>query len=169
MRVSYSRVFSIFVKAGVPTLLIAGGLMTAHIPKLVASESAAATSAAEHSWLGEASQAPQAPPTVEEARKFTDDAENRWLNLSIKASLAQWVQEPYITPDTVQIAADADQQVKALVSELAAQSRRFDGLQLPEDVARKLKLIKLSGDIPAPHTPKESGEVSQINASLQSD
>jgi peptidyl-dipeptidase A len=169
MRVSYSRVFSIFVKAGVPTLLIAGGLMTAHTPKLVASESAAATSAAENSWLAEDSQATQAPPTVEEARKFTDDAENRWLNLSIKASRAQWVQETFITPDTEQIAADADQQVKALVSELAAQSRRFDGMQLPEDVARKLKLIKLSVDIPAPQNPKESAELSQINASLQSD
>ena len=87
--------------------------MTAHTPKLAATETAAATSAAENSWLAEDSQATQAPPTVEEARKFTDDAENRWLNLSIKASRAQWVQETFITPDTEQIAADADQQVKA--------------------------------------------------------
>ena len=82
--------------------------MTVHTPKLAASESAAATSAAENSWLAEDSQATQAPPTVEEARKFTDDAENRWLNLIIKASRAQWVQETFITPDTEQIAADAD-------------------------------------------------------------
>jgi peptidyl-dipeptidase A len=166
MRVSYSRFFSIFVKAGVPTLLMAGGLMTAHTPKLAATESTATKSAA---WIAEDSQATQGPPTVEEARKFSEDAENRLLDLMIKAGRAQWVQETFITHDTEQLAADANQQVKAAVSELAAQSRRYDGMQLPEDVARKLKLIKLSVDIPAPQNPKESAELSRIDASLQSD
>src|SRR3984957_14523958 len=166
MRVSYSRVFSIFVKAGVPTLLIAGGLMTAHTPKLAASESTATKSAA---WIAEDSQATQGPPTVEEARKFAEDAEARLLDLWVKGSRAQWVMETYITPDTEQISAEADQQLKAAVSELAAKSRRFDGMELPPDVARKLKLIKLSVDIPSPQNPKESAELSQINASLQSD
>jgi peptidyl-dipeptidase A len=169
MRVSYSRVFSIFVKAGVPTLLIAGGLMTAHTPKLAASESTATKSAAENSWSAENLQATQGPPTVEEARKFAEEAEARLLDLWVKGSRAQWVMETYITPDTEEMAAEADQQVKAAVSELAAKSRRFDGMQLPPDVARKLRLIKLSVDIPSPQNPKESAELSQINASLQSD
>jgi peptidyl-dipeptidase A len=145
---------------------MAGGLMTAHTPKLAATESTATKSAA---WIAEDSQATQGPPTVEEARKFSEDAENRLLDLMIKAGRAQWVQETFITHDTEQLAADANQQVKAAVSELAAQSRRYDGMQLPEDVARKLKLIKLSVDIPAPQNPKESAELSQIDASLQSD
>src|SRR5450631_1978597 len=143
--------------------------MTAHTQKLAATETGAAgparTAAAEnlaataHDAATEnsaatretaanrapaAAQNPQGPPTVEEARKFTVDAENRLLDLMIKAGRAQWVQETFITHDTEQIAADADQQVKAAVSELAAQSRRYDGMQLPADLARKLKLIKLS-------------------------
>ncbi len=166
---SYSQVFSIFVKAGVPTLLMAGGLMTAHTPKLAASESTATKSSAENSWRAEDLQVTQGPPTVEEARKFAEEAEARLLDLWVKGSRAQWVMETYITPDTEQIAAEADQQLKAAVSELAAKSRRFDGMQLPPDVARKLKLIKLSVDIPSPQNPKESAELSQINASLQSD
>ncbi len=138
--------------------------MTAHIQKR------AATTDPTAAVQGEAiRQNPQAPPTVEEARKFTDTAETRLLDLMIKAGRAQWVQETFITHDTEQIAADADQQVKAAVSELAAQSRRYEGVQLPEDVARKLKLIKLSVDIPAPQNPKQSADLSQINASLQSD
>jgi peptidyl-dipeptidase A len=157
-------VLFILVKAGIPTLLIAGGLMTAHIQKPEATKDPAAAVQGQ-----EIRQNPQAPPTVEEARKFTDAAETRLLDLMIKAGRAQWVQETFITHDTEQIAADADQQVKAAVSELAAQSRRYEGTQLPEDVARKLKLIKLSVDIPAPQNPKQSADLSQINASLQSD
>jgi peptidyl-dipeptidase A len=129
--------------------------MTAHTQKLAATEASQA--------------AQQAPPTVEEARKFTTDAENRLLDLWVKGQRAEWVHETFITYDTEQLAAEADQNVKAAVSELAAQSRRYDGMQLPEDVARKLKLIKLSVDIPAPQNPKEAEELSQINASLGSD
>jgi peptidyl-dipeptidase A len=162
--VRYPKLLSIFVKAGIPTLLIAGGLMTAHTQKVAATENTAANSRAEA-----VGQNPQGPPTVDEARKFTEAAENRLLDLMIKAGRAAWVQETFITHDTEQIAADADQNVKAAVSELAAQSRRYDGMQLPADVARKLKLIKLSVDIPAPQNQKESAELSQINATLQSD
>jgi peptidyl-dipeptidase A len=162
--VRYPKLLSIFVKAGIPTLLIAGGLMTAHTQKVAATENKAANSP------GEAvGQNPQGPPTVDEARKFAEAAEDRLLDLMIKAARAAWVQETFITHDTEQIAADADQNVKAAVSELAAQSRRYDGMQLPADVARKLKLIKLSVDIPAPQNQKESAELSQINATLQSD
>ena len=137
--------------------------MTAHIQKAAANED---TGAVVQTSDG---QNLQGPPTAEEARKFTEAAETRLLDLMIKSGRAQWVQETFITHDTEQIAADADQQVKAAVSELAAQSRRYDGMKLPEDVARKLKLIKLSVDIPAPQNPKESAELSQINATLQSD
>jgi peptidyl-dipeptidase A len=158
LRVRYAKFLPICIKAGIPTLLIAGGLMTAHIQRAAAIRTTDAVG-----------QNPQGPPTVEEARKFTDAAEQRLLDLMIKSGRAQWVQETFITHDTEQIAADADQRVKAAVSELAAQSRRYDGMQLPADVARKLKLIKLSVDIPAPQNPKESAELSQINATLQSD
>jgi peptidyl-dipeptidase A len=129
--------------------------MTAHTQKVAAIEQSPA--------------AKQAPPTVEEARRFTTDAETRLLDLLVKGQRAEWVHETFITDDTEQMAAEADQNIKAAVSELAAQSRRYDGMQLPEDTARKLKLIKLSVDIPAPQNPKEAEELSQINASLGSD
>ena len=63
---------------------------------------------------------------------------------------ASWVQQTYITDDTQRISADADLAVKSDTAELAAEARRFDGMKLPEDVARKLKLLRLSVDIPAP-------------------
>ncbi len=110
-----------------------------------------------------------AAPTAEEARQFVEAAENRLLPLWVGAQRASWVQETFITPDTEEMAAEADQAVKAATAELAAQARRYEGLQLPEDVARKLKLIRFSVDIPAPRDTAESTELSQLNASLQSD
>jgi peptidyl-dipeptidase A len=108
-------------------------------------------------------------PTVEEARVFIDAAETRLLDLWIKSQRASWVQENFITDDTEQMAADADEAVKAATVQLAGEAKRFDGMELPADVARKLKLLKLSVDIPAPRNPQRAAELSKINASLQSD
>jgi peptidyl-dipeptidase A len=147
------------VSAGIAlsAILMAGGGM-----KLLARESHKTPAPA-------ASQATSAGPTAEEARQFTDAAEKKLLDVWVKSGRADWVQETYITDDTEQMAAEADEAVKAATAELAAQARRFEGLTLPDDVARKLKLIKLSVDIPAPSDSALRSELSEINASLQSD
>ncbi len=67
------------------------------------------------------------------------------------------------------MSADADQAVATAVAELAQQARRYEGLKLPPDVARKLKLIRLSVSIPVPHDPALAAELSKINASLDGD
>lgn len=110
-----------------------------------------------------------AKPTVEDARKFIDRAEAQLLDLWVKQQRASWVQETYITDDTEKMAAQADEAVKIATSALAAESHRFDGLDLPPDVARKIRLLRQSVDIPAPSDPAEAAELSRISASLQSD
>lgn len=107
--------------------------------------------------------------TPDEARQFIEKAESRLLDLMINAQRTEWVHETFITDDTEVVAAQADEALKAATAELAAQSRRFDGVQLPGDVARKLMLLKHAVDIPAPSNPAEQTELSQILASLQSD
>jgi len=109
------------------------------------------------------------PPTVEEARHFIEAAEARLLDLWIKDGRAEWVHENFITDDTEQMAADADQEVASVTAQLATQARRFEGLKLPPDVARKFKLLKLSVSIPVPHDPKLAAELTRINASLDGD
>jgi peptidyl-dipeptidase A len=107
--------------------------------------------------------------TAEEARAFADGAEKKLLDLWIKASRASWVQQTFITDDTQRISADADLAVKSATAELAAEARRFDGVKLPEDVARKLMLLRLSVDIPAPRDAAEAAELARIDASLKGD
>src|SRR5258708_3795356 len=84
----------------------------------------------------------RAPATLAEAGRFADEAEKRLFDLQVKASRASWVQENFITDDTEQVAADANEALDAAATELAGKARRFDGLKLPEGVARKLKLLK---------------------------
>jgi len=108
-------------------------------------------------------------PTVQEARQFIDNAEKQLLDLWIKDGRADWVQETYITDDTQQMAADADAAVANATAELAQEARRFDGVTLPDDVARKLKLIRFSVAIPAPRDEALSAELAEINASLAGD
>ena len=150
-----------FLKWGVAAIVIAAGIISA--------QGHTTMTASTHIARPEDEHAQKAPPTAEEARAFVETAETRLLKLWIAASRASWVQQTFITDDTEEIAAEADQAVKAATAELAAEARRYEGLKLPEDVARKLKLIKLTVDIPAPRDPAESAELSQITASLESD
>jgi len=126
-----------------------------------------AKSAAEVSSAAPASAG--AAATAEEARKFIDSAETRLFDLWIKSNRANWVHETFITDDTELLAAQADQNVKAATADLAAESQRFAGLKLPEDVSRKISLLKHSVDIPAPRDAADQKELSQIVASLDGD
>jgi peptidyl-dipeptidase A len=101
-------------------------------------------------------------PTVEEARAFLDGAEVRLLDLSNRQSRADWVSQTYITDDTEKISAEATQALIAVTMDLAKQATRFDALTLPEDLRRKLTLLKLAAiPLPAPSDPKLQAELTE--------
>jgi len=110
-----------------------------------------------------------AEPTVAEAEAFLADAEQKLFDLGNKAGRAAWVQENFITDDTEQIGADAAQEQNAAAVELAKKAHRFDGLQLPPVMARKMLLVKLGIGFPSPADPKEQKELAQVLASLDGD
>ncbi|WP_460593476.1 M2 family metallopeptidase, partial [Escherichia coli] len=83
------------------------------------------------------------PPTVEEATRFVADAEKTLLDLWISDSRAQWVQNNFITDDTDALAAMTGDALIGATMRLAKEATRFDGLQLPADVARKIRLLKV--------------------------
>jgi peptidyl-dipeptidase A len=109
------------------------------------------------------------PPTPEQAQKFIDDAEQRWFDLNVKASRASWVQENFITADTEQIAADANEVANTAATEYAKQAHRFDNLQLSPELSRKRLLLELAAGFPAPNDPKAQKELAQILSSLDGD
>ncbi len=110
---------------------------------------------------------PLGPPTVAEATKFINDAEQQLNIMGIRAARASWVQSNFITDDTETLSAEANDAVIALTTQLAEASRRFDGLTLPPQTARKFKLLKLSLTLPAPGDPAERAELTRIAASME--
>jgi len=104
--------------------------------------------------------------TPEQARAFVEKAEIELLDANNAANIAQWVQETYITGDTQAIAAAANEKLTATQVRLAKEAAQFDGLALPEDVKRKLLLIKLSITLPAPSDPQENAAVARLAAGL---
>ena len=107
--------------------------------------------------------------TVAEADKFIADAEQRLFDLNIKYARADWVKSTFITDDTEALSAEANKQVITAATELAEQSKRFDGLQLSPDTARKIKLLKLALVLPAPKDKAERDEITKLAASLEGD
>jgi peptidyl-dipeptidase A len=110
-----------------------------------------------------------APPTPEEARKFIEAAETRYFELGDKAQRASWVQENFITEDTEQIAADANEILNSSSAADAKEAHRYDKVKLSPELARKRKLLELAAGFPAPNDPKSQKELAQLLASLEGD
>jgi peptidyl-dipeptidase A len=108
-----------------------------------------------------------AQPTAAEAQEFIRNANKTLLELSTIAGRAAWVQATYITEDTESIAAEANARYIEATTRLIHEATRFDGLQLPEDVARQLMLLKLSLTMPAPNNAAEREELTKIAANLE--
>lgn len=107
------------------------------------------------------------PATVDEARAFMKDAEARLLKLNIDSQRADWVRSTDITYDTEILAAQADERAIAAQVELVKQAKRFDGLALPPDLARKFLLLKTSLTLATPADPKESEDLTRIVSQLE--
>jgi peptidyl-dipeptidase A len=108
-----------------------------------------------------------AAPTVQDAKKFLDDAEAKLLILSNDSGRADWVHSNFITDDTEAISSQADEKFIAEGVRLAKAATRFDGVALPPDMARKMRLLKLGLTLAAPADPALSAEVTRLGSSLE--
>jgi len=106
-------------------------------------------------------------PTADEARKFLDAAEADLLALANEAGTAAWVQANFITQDTQALAAKANERSIVATVKYAKEAARFDKVQLPAELARKMKLLKLALTLPAPSDPKEAEEMTRLAAGLE--
>jgi peptidyl-dipeptidase A len=155
------------------TLLTASSCATAPASSLIAAPAQSSSNAQERSndmttptAPPVAAPAPPPAPTADEAAQFVDQAESRLAALNVEQQRAEWVAENFITEDTQILAAQAsEKQINAGV-ELAKGAARFDNLELPYDIRRKLDLIKLALTTPGPSDPAKTAEMSRIAADL---
>src|SRR2546422_832867 len=108
-------------------------------------------------------------PTVAGARRFLAHAESTLDDLNVRAGRAAWVANTYITFDTQELAAEADEANAVATRDFAMEARRYERLRLPPDLRRKLLVLKLSLAAPPPPNPREASELSKITSSMQAD
>jgi peptidyl-dipeptidase A len=105
-------------------------------------------------------------PTVANAQSFMNRAEAELLKMGTLQQRATWIQETYITDDSELLAASENDRVIARTTELINEGKRFESLNLPQDLRRKFLLLKLSLSMPAPKDAKLREELTQVAASL---
>ena len=108
-------------------------------------------------------------PTPDEAKRFIEHAEEDLTELGLKASRAAWVQLNFITFDTENIAADAEEAANTAATNYAKLAHRYDKVALPAELARKRLLLEHATEFPAPDNPKAQKELAEILTSLGSD
>jgi peptidyl-dipeptidase A len=153
---------------GIAALLFAAACATTTVTPVPASAPAPAT---ESSAIMSTPEPPAAPaaPTADEAARFVEQAEARLARLNEDQQRAAWVQSTYITHDTQIIAARENERLINAGVELAKGAARFDGLELPYDVRRKLNLIKLGLVSPGPSDPALTSELATLAAALEAE
>jgi peptidyl-dipeptidase A len=139
----------------------ATGTESMTMPAQTTTETATAATAAS------ATAAAPAGPTAAEAAKFVDEAEAMLATMNVDAQRASWVQSTYITDDTQILAAKENEKLINAGVDLAKRAARFDGLELPYDVRRKLEIIKLSLTSPGPADPALTAELARIGSELE--
>src|SRR5713101_1200544 len=107
------------------------------------------------------------PPSAAEAEKFIEEVETRLFALSTDASRAGWVQSTYITDDTEILAAQGSERLISATARWAKEAARFDGVKLSAELARKIRLLKLTLTLAAPEDPKEAEELTRIIAAME--
>ncbi len=117
--------------------------------------------------MPESTTAAPAAPTADEAAQFVNEAEARLAAMNVDAQRAAWVQATYITHDTQILAARENEKLINAGVELAKQAARYDGLELPYDVRRKLEIIKLALTSPGPADPALTAEMARIASELE--
>jgi peptidyl-dipeptidase A len=109
----------------------------------------------------------QTAPTFRDAPEFLAAVEARLLDLYVEASRADWVKSTHITEDTETLAARANERYINAAVGFAKQAPRFEKPALPPEVARKLKLLKVSLTMATPEDPQEAAELTRIVAGLE--
>jgi peptidyl-dipeptidase A len=109
---------------------------------------------------------PASEPTVEEARAIVAKVDADLRRLWVASARASWVAQTFITEDTEILSSAAEEANMEYLSRAIPAAARFDGLKLPDDVARQLALLKLASQLPSPSDPAKRAELARIEVEM---
>ena len=110
-----------------------------------------------------------APPVTEEdAGSFIAATESEIEDRVEYSSRIAWIQANFITDDTDWLAARTDAEDTTRAVKLANETKRFESLALPEDLERKMNILRTGITLPAPSRPGAAEELAEISTWLAS-
>ncbi len=139
--------------------------------RLFASASAVALSIVLSSCAPNPTSAPVEAPAIEavaEAEAFLTRAETELAAMNQKTAQAYWNQATNITDETNAAAAAAGAEATKLVVALANESKAYDVMKLPPELARKMNILRGGITIPAPSREGAAEELAEITTGLDS-
>ena len=104
--------------------------------------------------------------TISDVETFLERVEQEDKALGPVISSAYWISSNFITYDSQMIVADFGKRYSLMSVERANEAATFDSLDLPEDMRRKLDLIKGGFVMPAPLDEELAGELADIESEL---
>ncbi len=107
------------------------------------------------------------PPTVEEAVAWLRKTDGELKKLFIEQQQVSWVNETFITHDTNELAALADQKVMGAMSRALKEARRFAGVTLPPEETRMLQMLRISAVLIAQDRPELREELAKLSTELK--
>ncbi|WP_427454781.1 M2 family metallopeptidase [Litorimonas sp. WD9-15] len=110
----------------------------------------------------------QSAPTVQEAKEFLENAETEISEFGKFAAQTAWVKANFITQDTNALEARMAEQGAKLSTRLSKEAKRFNSLNLPADMRRKMNGLLRGSNFPAPDNPAAAKELAQIMTRLDS-
>lgn len=109
-----------------------------------------------------------AQPTAVDAKAFVENAEKQLAASGEYAARAGWVRATNITGDTQWVESKAVAEGSALVTRLALEAAKYNGVAVDPVTARKLALLKLVLASPPPNRPGAAGELAEILTRMNS-
>ncbi len=106
--------------------------------------------------------------SVEEAAAFVDEVETWSRDFGEYGARVAWVQATYINYDTNWLVTRVDTEATEMGVKFANQAKRFNDLELPAELRRKIEAIKLGLNLPAPERPGAAAELAEINTRMGS-
>src|SRR5690349_817757 len=100
--------------------------------------------------------------TPAEAKQWAAGLDQQLRAVFVKQATADWINQNFITDDTERASTTATDDLLALQLKAIRESRRFDGLKLDPDTARKIYLLRSTQSLIAPSDPALRAEASGL-------
>jgi peptidyl-dipeptidase A len=106
--------------------------------------------------------------SVEDAAAFIEGVEEWSRDFGEYYARVAWVQATYINYDTNWLVTRVDTESTEMGVKFANQAKRFNDVELPAEMRRKIEAIKLGLNLPAPERPGAAAELAEINTRMGS-